>query len=314
MSTINISILLKERGFELPLYVKGCKDINPFFENTTKEGIYILHFSDDTKYVGKSIDFVNRFKQHNINYNDIDAISFKSVATKRLDEVEQKTIAFLEAEGIRLRNIMFSSFTYEKTPFYDLVSQDEQNSFLENINYDAFSGLRTENIDLREKYKRRFSKFCRNTNYSSLIQFVREYILKTIPYPKRTEINYWAISCLPSGDNMVLYRVNINWQEVLTAYKFEENVIISFHLAESSLPIEKLSKIEGMNFCDHRYAPGGQDQVNMETNSVGLALKLLDDVEVIKACKKLNLNLMRKGICAYSRYHCLQIVDEIFNH
>lgn len=313
VSSKNISILLKERGFSLPLYIKGCCDINHFFENTNKVGIYILHFSDDTKYVGKSIDILKRFKQHNLNYNDIDAISFKPVTINKLDEVEQKTIAFLESNNIQLRNIMYSSFTYEKTPFFDLISQNEQKAFLENLNYNVFEGERIENEELRKKYNNRFIKFYKKNNYSKIISLIKKYILNTIPFPKKTEVNYWSISCLPGGDNSVLCRVNVNWQEIFTVYRSEEVIWVSFHLAENSLPFERLSKIDGVNFYDHRYIPGGDNQVNLQVNSIDIADKILDDKEVISACKQLNLNLMRKGLCAYRRYHCPQIVDNIFN-
>lgn len=45
-------------------------------------GIYILAFQNGMYYVGQSINIWKRFIQHNKNYDDIIAISFKNVEKK----------------------------------------------------------------------------------------------------------------------------------------------------------------------------------------------------------------------------------------
>ena len=59
------------------------------------------------------------------------------------------------------------------------------------------------------------------------------------------------------------------------------------------------------------YKPGGQDQINIVAQGVGPALTLVRDHNILSAVRLFNLRLMKKGPCAYGRYHCLDLVDDL---
>jgi predicted GIY-YIG superfamily endonuclease len=168
--------ILISDGFTPPYYVERCTNIKDFLPGSSKTGIYILHFSDETKYVGKSKEISRRFSQHSNNFSDIIAINFKEVPSDELDIAEEKTIKLLEKNKVKLRNILLSSFTYKKTDFYDVIPERDQNLWLTNLNFNDFSGERITDNELREKYKMKFHKFLREPYSDKVIAFLRLYV------------------------------------------------------------------------------------------------------------------------------------------
>jgi len=67
-------------------------------------------------------------------------------------------------------------------------------------------------------------------------------------------------------------RININAQEVFTVGTFDCEPFFSWHLAESPLAElpgrawRKLVKKYGLTSDEHRYVPGGQDQLHVEVD------------------------------------------------
>lgn len=313
MDRIALNKILIQNGFTPPYYVEGCSQIGIFLPDSMRTGIYILHFSDGTKYVGKSVEISRRFNQHTHNFPDIMAVSFKEIPFNLLDSAEEQTIELLERNNINLRNILLSSFTYKITDFYELVSESEQNCWLADLDYNCYNGSRTNIEELRNKYKNRFMKFMHNPFSDKAISFLRAYIKMAIPFPVRTEINYWVVSCLPAPRLNVLCRLNIYWQEVLTIYEDNGVLNFSFHLMDSELP-NRFAEKEFYKYCetyDHKYKPGGSDQLNLVVKSFEKAFEILEYQEVRSSIRKFNLNLMRKGKCQYSRYHCLDLADAL---
>lgn len=313
MNRNKLNKLLISNGFTPPFYVEGCTNIRDFLPESSKTGIYVLHFPDETKYVGKSKEISRRFSQHSNNFSDIIAISFREVPSDELDIVEEKTVKLLEKNKVKLRNILLSSFTYRKTDFYEVIPESDQNLWLARLNFNDFSGKRVTDNELREKYKTKFRKFIRDPHSDKVIAFLRSYVSKNIPFPIKTELIYWAISCLPSASYKTFCRVNLFWQEVLTIFENEGRLFFSFHLMESEISDATFSRIlKGpCEVFDHKYKPGGEDQCNLVVGSYETASNILNNEQIQNAIKKFNINLMRKGVCQYSRYHCFDLADEI---
>lgn len=305
------SDLLLENGFSLPIYVKGLKSIAHLFEEFNNPGIYVLHFSDSTKYVGQSKKISNRFSQHSNNFDDIDAISIKKVKLKELNEEEKFIIWLLESNKILLRNITYTSETANNSKLVQQITESEQEKWLRQINYNSYEGVKLEDEKQKLKYEKKYLRFSRSKYFYDIIRFIKSYINIGIPFPIKTEKKYWIISCLPSGAKGVFVRLSINWQEVLTIYKDDEDIGISLHMANPKLNRNNIKKTKelGIEYSEHRYVPGGEDQINLHLYNFDNALKFINIEEVILSIRKFNLNLMRKGICTYSRYHCLQLVD-----
>jgi len=62
---------------------------------------------------------------------------------------------------------------------------------------------------------------------------------------------------------------------------------------------------------DHRYEPGGQDQIRLIVSTADEALRLLQSAQVRQAIRLLNLRLMQRGPSNWGQNHCLDLADAI---
>ena len=142
------------------------------------------------------------------------------------------------------------------------------------------------------------------------------YIHTAIPFPRKTELTFWSMSCLPNDPGSVYSRVNINMQEVMPLWGDEEGLWVDFHLAQSQFITtlgerwqEQLSAL-GCSFDIHQWKPGGHDQFHLSDNTPGDAEDLMVGWDVSRAAMSLlNMNLMRKGPTFWSDSHCFDLVD-----
>lgn len=300
--------LLRSLGFEFPRWVEGCRAITELLPEANTSGIYVLHLNDGFRYVGKSREIARRFSQHSANFADIRALSFRHVPQDKLDEVERDTVSLLEDSGVRLRNILLSSFTHAESSFSEFMPLPLQEKWLSDTRFVDIDGRRTMDEALQARYESRFKRFCQMPNAEQVIRFLHYYLPAAIPAVLRTEAKYWAISCLPPAKLKVFCRVNIYWQEVLTVFEDGGDLFFSFHLARSGLSNNFLSPGGPIaEVTNHKYAPGGSDQINIVMQGGKEAIAFLKHEDVLSAVRKFNLNLMRKGLCQYARYHCYQL-------
>lgn len=70
-------------------------------------------------------------------------------------------------------------------------------------------------------------------------------------------------------------------------------------------------KFPSLEVTDHFYETGGQDQINLIIHGLESAKKFLQHREIISAVRLFNLRLMKKGVCIFSRYHCMDLAEII---
>lgn len=303
---------LRNAGFNPPVYVEGCGSISDFLPDSKVTGIYVLHLADGARYVGQSVDVARRFSQHLLNIDDIRGFSFCPVPRNQLSEIEKQTVSLLEDIGVKLRNILLASFTHAESKFTDIMPVDEQGKWLSDLNYGNMHGERLIDNDLRSRYLRKFKKFIAEPKSTEIVDFLRRYARVGIPAILKGEVSYWAVSCLPSSSMKTFCRVNIYWQEVLTVFEEKDNLFYSLHLTKSLLK-DYLKNAAGRDceITDHKYVPGGDDQINLVFKTSQCALTALQNTGIQEAIRKFNLGLMRKGRCQYGRYHCFDLADKM---
>lgn len=313
--------LLPSLNFPELRSVHGRASIADIFPAGKRCGIYILEFRDGEVYAGQALDVTRRYIQHSKTHDDIINISFKQVPKENLNTEERVAIWKLELTGLRLRNIIFTSLPKGDSDLDLVMPIEEQQKWLSDSTYQDLSGTRAQDDTLRRKYHQKFQRFLKQDHVETITYVLRIYIQRGVPVPVRSEMSFWGCSCLPSGADpgIKLYsRININWQEVFTIFSAQGVLVFSFHLALS--PIEQafgnsldslFEKYPFLNVTEHFYEPGGQDQLHIEVEGIESALRFLEDVNVIKAIRLFNLRLMKKGPCAYSRYHCMDLADTL---
>ena len=308
-------------GFPAWHEVQGRRSVADLHRPGERCGIYVLGFANGERYVGKAVDVVNRFTQHRKNHPDITHLTFQRVPEPRLLTVERDYIHRLEAQGLQLRNIEHMSVVAGERDLDLVVSPEEQSVWL-NASRDGLRDAQehVQDASLRRRYHTRFQRFLGLPYAQDALWLLGLYLGTVIPFPRRTELSFWSVTCLPDTGapegSTLLFRVNVQMQEVFALFADEEGLWGSFHLASSpylaalgpAWPRE-VDAVEGYQVSDHRYAPGGQDQFNLTVGSLDHMLLLLTDWTSTQAMCAFNLNLMRKGATYFGRYHCLDLVD-----
>lgn len=328
--------MLNELGFAPPQYVEGRATIADLFKPNERCGIYILHFLNGEFYVGQATDVSRRYIQHCNIHKDIQRISFKPTDQDCLDEEERAIIWQLEQNGWPLRNVVFTSVPKGESDFDFIMPIEEQTRWLNDLTFVDNEGERLVDPVLRRKFRVRYEKFTKKPYATDVLDILQEYIKIGIPAIRRGEVSFWCLSCVLSQAEVytrvntgqadshsgfqnreVCLRINVNWQEVFTAFLYEKKLWFSLHMARS--PLEKtfgvnLSRLsEKHQMADntgHQYMPGGQDQTSFDI-PVATAKAFITDPSISSAIRLLNLRLMKKGPCAYGRFHCMDLADEV---
>lgn len=324
LNTIDLS-LLHSLGFVRYETVVGCHSIADLFPSGERCGIYILHFADGWLYVGQAVEITRRYAQHRQVHLDMERISFKPVGSANLDAEEQTAVRILEDAGYRLRNIALVSMPIGETDFDVVMDRAEQDRWLVGGTYPESTGNRVTDSELRTKYHQKYQQFRQMPHSADAIALLRTYAQKCVPAFVGGEQSFWSCTCLPGHPDRsttILSRININWQEVFTTFLVDGQLCATWHLARSPFgdglhwrfTEQKLwwryrAKIDPEN----RYAPGGDDQCAVTASGIGNLVGLLTDRQIVAAARLLNLRLCRKGPNQSSRYHCLDLADELIS-
>ena len=220
-------------GFSPWQHVRTRASIADLFKPQRRCGIYVLRFSNGEFYAGQAVDVTRRYVQHRKTHGDIEEIAFKPLPRGRLSEEERALIERLEQEGWQLRNIALASIPKGESDFDLVMPPEEQERWLNALNYVDGEGERLVDTDLRRKYRGRFQRFVEMPYAKEALDILRTYARVAVPAIRRGEVSFWSCSCLPTAD--VYSRVNINWQEVFTVSTGFYGLWFSFYLARSPL-------------------------------------------------------------------------------
>jgi len=316
--------LFHSLGFSPFREVTGRASVADLFPVDKRCGIYALSFADGEFYVGKSLNVARRFVDHTRTHQDIAAIAFKPVRQNLLDKEEQHCATRAETAGIVLRNIQLMSVVHGETDLDDVVRPDAQATWERSGQQPSLAATRPSDAALRRRYARKFEQLQKIPFGVEAIEFLRRYLAVGLLSPASTELTFWSVSALPNHrpgkrDWVCLSRVSVGWQEVCTVGTLSGHFLVSLHLCrsvfEKSAGSRRMSIDEAfptLEVTDHRYEPGGQDQLNLEVEGYDAAMALLNDPAIQRAVRSFNLRLMRKGATPYGRYHCFDLADRMF--
>ena len=325
----DVQRLISPLGFGTFQQVTNRASISDKFGTAPVPGLYVLAFCDGAYYAGKTNDFKQRFRAHQRNHGDIDYIAIKNLPVHLQDHEERPLVEMLKSAGILLRNIQFISNPDIPREFDEMISGEQQKSWIE-AGLCSDQSNRQINDEQRYRYSKKFRKLENESIYQELRNFLWHYTQVGLISPKMTEMSYWCISVWPSPSSYVGHktnreycRLNIGGCEVMTIGKdwvFDgnfEKFFCVFHTAKSPL-VEKA--IGGSNsnlslptgkILSHKYENMGEDQISIAAFSFDDAKTLINDPQVQKAIRVGNLGLMRKRSCLYSQNHCYDLADQM---
>jgi len=234
-----VDSLLAVNQFDKEFYVEGREAVANLLPKNSRCGIYVLHFRDETYYVGQSVDVIRRYVEHRRNYSDIIKLSFKKVDFSGLDYEERYIRNAFQDNGLKLRGVVGIYSLLGETDFDLIMFKSEQENWLNNPhNYD-YSGSRMINPALRKTHEGKYKNLMRKPLFQDAIEVLRKYVRVGIPRVRASEASFWSCSCLPSP--YIYARINMNWQEVFSVNKRENKLGFSFQMALS--PLRKHTQI-----------------------------------------------------------------------
>ena len=314
--------------FPAAINVKGRLSIADLFVSKSKSrcGIYLLGFDDGTFYIGLSVTVVSRFSQHRKKWGEISTFSFIPMKAEFLAAEERSLIFQAERHGMIIRNVEHVSFPAGDTDLDDILSPDEQDLAVNDPGQ-----FRDEDVQVAasrskehsDRFRQKFDKFVRHPWHDELRDLAKAYIVNCIPAFRRTEYSFWLISCMPSTNASTaprLFCFNLNAMETFVAGFTKETPTSPWAFVN----VSKSTILEGyrnivafkraypcITVQETAYRAAGHDVISFFFDSIDDASNALADPIVARACRVLNLGLMRKGASLYTRYHCFPLVDDI---
>ncbi len=320
--------------FDEAFDVKGRISISDLFSKSKKRcGIYLLNFSNNTFYIGQAIDIVKRFSQHRKNYDNIVRYWFIEVEKENLNEVEERLIKNAETAGLLIINKTFVSNVIGDTDLDLIVPVEQQTNWIEKnemISNEGFDIYPIIDIKYKIKYQLDFEKLKRNKNYPQIKRILKKYIQKCIPAYKKTELSFWALSCLPSTNKGTYPRficLNINAMEVLVlGFAKKEKKDFCFFIGSGLFlddgkdwifekEVNRIKKCyPSISVNESNYRAAGSDQYMVHFEDFDEFEKFFESETIfIEAIKEINLRLMRKGGTIFSHYHCFDLAKDVLS-
>ena len=309
--------MLAELGFPAFYDVTRQSSVARLHRAGQRCGIYVLGFADGERYVGQAKDVTKRFLNHRKTYADLTHLTFKCFPEEDLDAEEQRCIHILEAGGMLLRNFNHMSVVRGNRPFDEVVTPEEQAMWLTGT-YDLKDDEpHVLDESLRRRQRHRFAHFMTLPHAQEALTLLGLY-LHTLPFPRRTELDFWIVSCLPYGigkDSTTYCRVTVNMQENFSIYGDEHGLAIAIHMAVS--PLRELLGEDWQRHLEegeyevtgHRYQSGGHDQTEVFAFGSEHTQTLIFHEATLRAMSVLNLRLMRRGGSYQPTSHNPQLVD-----
>lgn len=324
-----------ENGFSVPLEPTPSALIRYLEQaGVGSGGYYVLEFADGQCYIGESINLPERLKQHRGRYLDIhqirvvsDAEATRSLLDKRhLRSREKSLIHGAQEAGLLARNINeMATMIGVSKHLDDLVSPDEQRTWLA-----APDVANTNDTTAREHFSaERLARTAANYRHlrthpdaDQITRIIGNYLSRCVPYPARTELYSWAISCLtkPGKRSGRVSCLTIAMTETLVIYQ-NRGILGPGTIqvnADELFPTDQsvwafLRRHPTAQWSPAVYEESGPGQLVLRVDTLDALERLLDDVAVTRAAATTALNIMRKGPCMQRKVHCPQLVGGAFD-
>lgn len=184
------------------------------------------------------------------------------------------------------------------------------------------SSERQENLEHRFRYAARFEKLLSRPQAEAALEILGHYGRTCIPVPRRTERDYWSVSCLPSTSDKPLVRVNASWMELFTLYADGADLRGRFilHLSDFTTDGSPMQEQLDRDYLDGCIAepgdlswffPRGADMFGIKLRGATSILEFLACAGARCAIRRFNLTHMNRGRNAYQASHSYSVADHM---
>ncbi|AJD44775.1 hypothetical protein RGR602_PC00738 (plasmid) [Rhizobium gallicum bv. gallicum R602sp] len=230
--------------------------------------------------------------------------------------------AALRTGGRADASVMSTTRRRSTTGLRQFLNPEQQRNWIEGKMYLRDADERSESLEQRFKYIARFQKLLRRPQVQEVLEVLRLYGQNCIPLPRKTERNYWSVSCLPSTSDKPLIRVNASWMELFTLYADGEGIRarVLVHLSNFTTDHSSAQDHVDESFLEHcvtmpedvgYFFPRGEDIFGITVRGSGSIHKFLATPRVLRAIRTFNLTHMNRGRNAYGTSHCYSLADHM---
>ena len=305
--------------------VLGVESLAFRFEpEDSRTRIYILSFTNGERYVGKSLNVVNRFSTHRRRWDDITHIAFRSFLAEELSLREREILASVEQRGYRVRNLDLAGRPGGDSLLNLVMEEQAQAEWLESDASEPFDAPRYVAAARRAAGLARFQELTSRNNFPELLTAAASYVATALPWPSQTEGRYWTATAMASTGRSSTWRrliaISAQNAEVLVmgeATSGGESVIDGFinidKKAMNTVQVWLHQQNLDIYSRTRTYGTIGDVYQLSFTGLQTLSHLLQEGSPIAQPAKELALNLMRKGPSMFTRFHNDHLADAIFN-
>ena len=208
------------------------------------------------------------------------------------------------------------------TGLRQFLNAEQQRNWIEGKTNLPDADERSESLEQRFKYIARFEKLLRRPQAQEVLEILSLYGQRCIPMPRKTERQYWSVSCLPSTSDKPLVRVNASWMELFTIYADGEGIRARFivHLSDFTTDHSPAQGQVDDVLLEHcvttpedvsYFFPRGEDIFGINVRGSASIHKFLAAPHVLRAIRRFNLTHMNRGRNAYQASHSYSVADHM---
>lgn len=200
------------------------------------------------------------------------------------------------------------------------LDPEQQRAWIEGGALPPDAAERAQSMELRLKYAARYRKLMSRPQAPEIQALLGLYGRTCLPLPRRTERDWWSVSCLPSTGDKPLARVNAHWMEFFTLYADGEDIRARalVHLSDfttdgstvpdrldEAFPEQCVATPEAIGW----FFPRGRDIFGIKVRGAAAIRQFLGDDRVLRAIRTFNLTYMNRGRNPYQASHCYSLAD-----
>ncbi|WP_149359618.1 GIY-YIG nuclease family protein [Lolliginicoccus suaedae] len=309
----------RNNGFSAPnVYVDATPPNIRQALGESRQGLYLLEFTNNDIYIGIASDMSRRLPQHRTRWPDIETVRLQHSGDAELRVIERDLVRNAQSRGIVVRNREHAHGHTGPSTLDQLVPVAEQEIWRRDPaqanNADAASLIDLGPSQLAA-HAHDFHRFRELPGHEELLRFLGNYLMACVPLPRRTEGTFWTVSCFPSSNKARVFCVSMAGMETLFCYHDPESATYGAAMFVdrrklAAAPWSRIStRIRGIKRTEQRHKYAGPFEQGLRADGLASMNAVLQRSDIMAAAASFNLDLMRKRQSAYKQSHCRQLAE-----
>ncbi|GAB4205356.1 MAG: hypothetical protein OHK0022_31410 [Roseiflexaceae bacterium] len=289
--------------------------------------MYLLHLAGGGCYVGQSTDLPRRFALHRRVLPAIEQLCLQPLPAdpQLLDAREQVALDALAQARVPLLNLVHPQISSRSCELDVLVPPHEQRAWLLSNPLAPSPNDHTRpavTLDAHRATAGCYARLQRRPDFGLLLELLGCYLRGVVPWPRRTELAFWSVGCMPATsapDWPRLACLSMSMQDVLVvghSRREPGRLWASLTLAHDSFreayPTDaRFHRRHPRTSLESAPATDGLARLRLTFPDAERALQALSDPDLLRPARLLALHLMRTRRNLHRQQHCYLLADRL---